>query len=408
MFFSLNKIKHFIQPLMVAVIGAIFWSACSPSKEYSAELTMESDAMSVVNYYIPKRIELSDTPLEANLVLPELKSNNPRFGSIVMGKSSDASISIVLDEVRDKSNKIISSDLYVDKNNNEDLTDDGDSNWDDDKKTYFMKEVLIDVNYTDDSQIAVPYPVNFYRYKHRLENSVVAFRNGYRKGTITLKDTTYKIAIFDDDLDGLFNERDKGAIVIDSNRDGTLNGESGSGEYFSLRSHFDINGTTYKIKTGYGNLYVTINDDEEGKPFEVFATTGKTGGVLAAKTEAICRLVSLALRSGIPTDKLISQLKGIRGPMPAWSKKGMVLSIPDAISKIMSEHINKGQTNLGEFDSSKLTPVPEQASGAKPKMNIADTGEVPECPDCHNILEFSEGCVICQDLIFRNLWANFG
>ena len=154
-----------------------------------------------------------------------------------------------------------------------------------------------------------------------------------------------------------------------------------------------VAGTTYKIKTGYGNLYVTINSDEEGKPFEVFATTGKTGGVLAAKSEAICRLASLSLRSGIDVNEIVEQLKGIRGPMPHWSKKGIVLSIPDAISKILADHINKGQTDLTDFNG-KDQAKPNERS--KRPESIADLGILPECPDCKNILTFSEGCAVCQ------------
>ena len=153
-------------------------------------------------------------------------------------------------------------------------------------------------------------------------------------------------------------------------------------------------GSTYKIKTGYGNLYVTINNDEKGKPFEVFATTGKTGGVLAAKSEAICRLISLALRSSVEVDEIIDQLLGIRGPIPTFSKFGVVFSIPDAIAKILKVHIGAGQTQLTEF----AVPEVKQQPLAKPngKKTIADSGDLPECPDCHNILEFGEGCVICH------------
>ncbi len=151
----------------------------------------------------------------------------------------------------------------------------------------------------------------------------------------------------------------------------------------------EIDGKTYKIKTGYGNLYVTINEDSNSKPFEIFATTGKTGGVLAAKSEAICRLASLALRSGILPEKLIEQLEGIRGPMPTMSKYGIVFSIPDAIAKILKKHINAGQTNLEEFKDEKSVEV-------KTKRTVADVGEVPECPECKNILEFGEGCATCQ------------
>ena len=162
----------------------------------------------------------------------------------------------------------------------------------------------------------------------------------------------------------------------------------------------EVSGTTYKIKTGYGNLFVTVNNDVDGAPFEVFATTGKTGGVLAAKAEAICRLISLNLRAGISADEIIEQLKGIRGPMPTWSKYGVVFSIPDAIAKILAIHINRGQTNLVEFSAEKQTKLSQLSDvNGKPKAApraIADTGEIPECPDCRNILQFGEGCAICH------------
>ncbi len=59
-----------------------------------------------------------------------------------------------------------------------------------------------------------------------------------------------------------------------------------------------LQGFTTKVVTGMGNLYVTVTE-MDGKPFEVFATIGKSGKSTMAKTEAIGRLVSLALRSGV-------------------------------------------------------------------------------------------------------------
>ncbi|MBI4450080.1 adenosylcobalamin-dependent ribonucleoside-diphosphate reductase, partial [Candidatus Uhrbacteria bacterium] len=96
-----------------------------------------------------------------------------------------------------------------------------------------------------------------------------------------------------------------------------------------------MNGKTYKVATAYGTLFVTINVDEQGQPFEVFATIGKSGGFFAEESEGICRLVSLALRTGILATTLIDQLKGIRGPMPSFGKRGMILSIPDAIAQVL-------------------------------------------------------------------------
>ncbi len=100
-----------------------------------------------------------------------------------------------------------------------------------------------------------------------------------------------------------------------------------------------VPGMTYKIKTGYGTMFVTVNHDSEGKPFEVFATIGKAGGVFAEEAEAICRLISLSLRAGVPVNAVIEQVKGIRGPMPSFGSRGMILSIPDAIGQVLVQHL---------------------------------------------------------------------
>ena len=91
-----------------------------------------------------------------------------------------------------------------------------------------------------------------------------------------------------------------------------------------------LEGFTTKMVTGMGRLYVTVTE-YEGRPFEVFATIGKSGRSTTAKTEAIGRLVSLALRSGVRVEKIIEQLKGIGGEHPVFQNGGLVLSIPDAI-----------------------------------------------------------------------------
>lgn len=209
-------------------------------------------------------------------------------------------------------------------------------------------------------------------------------------------------------------------------------------------------GATYKMKTGYGDLYVTVNDDENNYPFEVFATIGKTGGFFAAKSEAICRLISLALRSGIKVEEIIKRLKGIRGPSPAWGEKGMVLSIPDAIAQVLEEHIKREQQQLGLFDANRKNILAPKAGTVNPtdvvdqiqaaedingvakttanetsedkvvsggskdtasntateavlengsvtaKRSIADIGLAPQCPDCGGMLEFGEGCMMCR------------
>ena len=170
-----------------------------------------------------------------------------------------------------------------------------------------------------------------------------------------------------------------------------------------------LSGKTYKVKTGYGNLYITVNNDDNGIPFEIFATIGKSGGFFQEQSEAICRLISLALRSGIKVEEIISDLKGIRGPMPTLTAKGTILSLPDAIGQILEEHVKNNGARLFEVNSVEVTVNKEQTSsfpslsgGNSETKNktIADYGFMPGCPDCGSPLVMAEGCISCKSCGF--------
>lgn len=136
-----------------------------------------------------------------------------------------------------------------------------------------------------------------------------------------------------------------------------------------------LQGFTTKMATGYGNLYVTVTE-YEGRPFEVFATIGKSGRSTTAKTEAIGRLVSLALRSGVKVEKIVEQLKGIGGEHPVFQKDGLVLSVPDAISRVLERYLkDKPQKRRGRYENSLM-------------------GEI--CPECGQTISFEEGCMTCH------------
>ncbi|MBI4122521.1 MAG: ribonucleoside-diphosphate reductase, adenosylcobalamin-dependent, partial [Parcubacteria group bacterium] len=160
-----------------------------------------------------------------------------------------------------------------------------------------------------------------------------------------------------------------------------------------------VAGRTYKVKTAYGKLYVTVNEGPDGTPFEVFANIGKAGGFFAAKTEAICRLASLALRSGIAAEEVIKQLKGIRGPMPSFGTNGTkILSLADAIAQILERHIRGDQAtlNLGfAKQEASSTPV-AAASSVSFEQSIADKGFAPQCPECGGDLAMESGCYNCH------------
>jgi ribonucleoside-diphosphate reductase alpha chain len=149
-----------------------------------------------------------------------------------------------------------------------------------------------------------------------------------------------------------------------------------------------IQGTTRKIETGCGNLYVTVNDDEHG-PFELFAQIGKAGGCAASQTEAIGRLISLALRAGVDPDAVARQLGGVRCPSPAWNNGNKVVSCADGISKALAQHLKDLDTKL---------PLPDSfAAEAEPAIESLVNRLAGMCLDCGSTLEFADGCSVCRN-----------
>jgi len=135
-------------------------------------------------------------------------------------------------------------------------------------------------------------------------------------------------------------------------------------------------GITEKVTTGCGYIYVTVNSDEQGI-CEVFSHLGKAGGCASAQLEATCRLISLALRSGIDVASVVRQLRGIRCPSIAWEEGKSILSCADAIASILEKHIS-GDDNKPKLQDYGLA------------KNLAG-----QCPDCGNLLVYQEGCFIC-------------
>jgi ribonucleoside-diphosphate reductase alpha chain len=141
-----------------------------------------------------------------------------------------------------------------------------------------------------------------------------------------------------------------------------------------------VTGATRKVLTGCGNLYVTINKDEDNAPFEVFSQMGKAGGCAASQTEAISRLISLALRSGVPMKEITRQLSGINCHRPAWSGGEQIHSCADAIAKSLVK-------DMDPEDLGRDHPIETQSiRGA--------------CPDCGGALVHEMGCTVCRDCAY--------
>ena len=101
-----------------------------------------------------------------------------------------------------------------------------------------------------------------------------------------------------------------------------------------------LQGTTHRIKTGCGNLYITVTRDEVGM-FEVFSALGKSGQCGAAQNEALCRSISAGLRAGVDPKTYIKQLKGIRCPSPGLEDGVEILSCADAIGHVLEEGVKE-------------------------------------------------------------------
>jgi ribonucleoside-diphosphate reductase alpha chain len=168
-----------------------------------------------------------------------------------------------------------------------------------------------------------------------------------------------------------------------------------------------IHGSTRKIRTGCGNLYVTVNEDEKGNLFEIFNQIGKAGGCAASQSEAIGRLVSLALRSGIEPEDVVRQLKGISCHAPVWYREGKILSCSDAVAKAVEWHLRdknkvEGEVKVeGARNDSALQDNTKEERGLMPAIEQAFQNESAPiflrgaCPECGGPLLFEEGCVKC-------------
>ena len=166
-----------------------------------------------------------------------------------------------------------------------------------------------------------------------------------------------------------------------------------------------LSGTTRRVRTGRGNVYVTVNMSDDGRPFEVFAAHGKAGGNDAAMAEAVSRMVSLSLRSAVDPKDVVTQLRGITD-MPAWDQGQLIRSVPDAIAFVLDEVIaesklhpdDAGQLTMLERPTARELGMPTAQAVdviSPPVRDMATILNASMCPDCQSPLAHEEGCVKC-------------
>ncbi|MFC7019625.1 MULTISPECIES: LAGLIDADG family homing endonuclease [Haloarcula] len=308
------------------------------------------------------------------------------------------------------------------------------------------------VNAPNDSTIEDAAEVFEYIYDHG-GKGVTYYRDGTRsKQVLTTRAQNAEFADMDADeivaqieelfggIEGFLEDEAVQAALEESVDDILSVADGEQSEYAKKQSRPDVlHGVTQRIDTGYGKLYVNINEDPTAdRPFELFANIGNSGGFTASFTEALAKTISTALRSGVDPEEIADELQGIRSPKVAWDKGEQIQSIPDAIGTALrryldgdvdkaypqqvtleetaededvaeaeadpSTHTDGGPSSID--DGARQTqsdggPQATQGSASTDatgdQQELIDAGESPECPDCGSLsLYYSEGCKTCE------------
>jgi ribonucleoside-diphosphate reductase alpha chain len=308
------------------------------------------------------------------------------------------------------------------------------------------------VNAPNDSTVDDAKEVFEYIYEHG-GKGVTYYRDGTRsKQVLTTRAKNTEFAEMDEDeavevlseqIEDIFGsfeaflEREEIQAAIDADPLEVFDIDIDADTYADKRARPDaLHGVSQRVDTGYGKIYVTINEDPEtGEPFELFANIGHSGGFTNSFTEALAKVISTALRSGVDPMEIVDELQGTRSPKVAWDKGEQIQSIPDAIGTAMRRYLEdevdkpypKQQTLEETVDETTEEPASEDAQTARDPnaevvtdtgsgapepdggskaaaatnedatQDLISAGESPECPECGAMtLHYSEGCKTCE------------
>src|SRR2546430_1412525 len=256
------------------------------------------------------------------------------------------------------------------------------------------------------------YVEKIYRYAYKLGcKGVTVYRDGAREMQVLSTGSTAKkvqegaSAAGKDALTEALSRIAEVETELHLTRDRLHDVEAENLQRRAKRSRPDLlKGSTRRIESPLGTMYVPITEDDKGLPFEVFMSLGKAGGALMADVEAIGRLISLALRSGVPLPEVYRQLRGISSDRAVGLGPNKVMSVPDAIGIAIEKWMQDKQGVQQELLDS--TRSPERAPTEVILGSAGDTAlraaRGPEqdfigaCPDCGSQLAFIEGCAKCH------------
>jgi ribonucleoside-diphosphate reductase alpha chain len=161
-----------------------------------------------------------------------------------------------------------------------------------------------------------------------------------------------------------------------------------------------LSGVTYRKQTPLGTAYITVNVNGGNQPFEVFMNVGKAGSDVAAVSEALGRLISLALRLPSPLSpderlaSIIDQLAGIGGGRSLGFGANRVRSLPDAVAQVLTEHLHRAE---GYDREEEDEDEPQGISAEQLPLPMGERVIGDLCPDCGQAAFIpTEGCRKCM------------
>ena len=247
-------------------------------------------------------------------------------------------------------------------------------------------------------------------FRVRMQGVIQKYTDSSISSTINLPEETSVETVADIYITA-YKEGLKGVTVYrEGSREGILQSDDGEGEdgaadaaagtestgngHHPRHRPAVTSGVTERIRTGEGNIYVTINEDDQGL-CEVFSTIGKAGGNAAAQSEAISRLISLALRSSIDTREVINELKGISGPSPVWEDGELILSTPDAIGRALERYVARREQ--GQVQAAPVSGVAAPSAGAVDGPAAPGGAKTTiTCPECGSTVVHESSCLSCK------------
>ncbi len=273
------------------------------------------------------KIPLSDKPPRAFRREPAYRSGKPLYGSFKLGNAPNNVITVVVDEA--SLNRI-----YIDSNGDYDLMNDGSASWGSETPVLIRKETF-DLKYVSGSKTEThPYTLLFLRIPSRDPYHVYYFTDCFRLGEIKFGSAVRKVAVIDDNADGLFNDLSNVVLLIDTDGDGKLNGRFDSHEWYAAAEPFNVEGKTYEVVSlDAPGTQITLRVSSKQVPpkppltrgspaldFTAQDVNGKTVSLSALKGKTVL-LVFWSLRDA----ESWRQLPHIKRVHQAFQEKGLVV-----------------------------------------------------------------------------------